>query len=268
MLPQDLPNTFTDIAASTILANLCTDAFRKATKADIGFTVNGAMRAGLQQGKTGVQTVYDVFAVAPLGAGIIDSTAGSALVTGYFTGQDLKNMLEFLLVDNPTHPGEFFPRASGMRFRYDLSRPKFDAVTAIELGDVDNGYKPIDISGKDGRLYSLTCPLIVGQFIVAIPKFTKGKLELVAKNRKGQPLKSKVEALDDPRDTTPDLLSPTGTTDKKSVATDGKNKAAKEIKEWQAIMDYLRSLPIKNPGDLPVIPVDERAAEVRAIKVG
>jgi 5'-nucleotidase / UDP-sugar diphosphatase len=32
-------------------------------------------------------------------------------------------------------------------------------------------------------------------------------------------------------------------------------------------MDYLRSLPAKK-GELPVIPVDERAAEVRAIKVG
>jgi 5'-nucleotidase/UDP-sugar diphosphatase len=266
--PRDLPNTFSDIAASTLLANLCTDAFRKATKADIGFTVNGAMRASLQRGKTGVQTVYDVFAVAPLGAGVVDSTAGSALVTGYLTGLDLKNMLEFLLVDNPTHPGEFFPRASGMRFRYDPSRPKFDAVTAIELGDIDRGYKPIDISGKDGRLYSLTCPLMVGQFIVAIPKFTKGKLQLVAKNKKGQPLTSKVEALEDPRDTTPDLLAPSGTTDRNSVVTGGKNKAAKEIKEWQAIMDYLRSLPVKSKGELPVIPVDERAAEVRAIKEG
>ena len=90
-----------------------------------------------------------------------------------------------------------------MRFRYDLSRPKFDVVTAIELGDLDRGYKAIDISGKDERLYSLTCPLMVGQFIVAIPKYTKGKLPLVAKNRKGQPLKSKVEALEDPRDSTP-----------------------------------------------------------------
>ena len=146
--PQDLPNTYSDIAASTLLANLCTDAFRKATKADIGFTVNGTMRASLTRGKTGVQTVYDVFALAPLGAGIIDTTAGSALVTGYLNGLDLKNILEYMLVDNPTHPGEFFPRASGMRFRYDLSRPKFDAVTAIELGDIDRGYKPIDISGQ------------------------------------------------------------------------------------------------------------------------
>jgi 5'-nucleotidase len=32
-------------------------------------------------------------------------------------------------------------------------------------------------------------------------------------------------------------------------------------------MDHLRKLPVKTPGELPVIPVDERAAEVRAIKV-
>jgi hypothetical protein len=34
------------------------------------------------------------------------------------------------------------------------------------------------------------------------------------------------------------------------------------------IMDHLRSLPVKSAGELPTIPVDERAAEVRAIKMG
>ncbi len=183
--PRDLPNTYTDIAAGTLLANLVTDSFRAATKADIGFTANGMMRAGLSRGKTGVLTVYDVFAVAPLGAGVVDPTPGSTLVTGYFTGQDLKTLLEFLLVDNAAHPGEYFPRASGMRFRYDPSRPKFDVVTAIELGDLDRGYKAIDISGKDERLYSLTCPLMLGPIIVAIPKYTKGKLALVPKKKDG-----------------------------------------------------------------------------------
>jgi 5'-nucleotidase len=264
--PRDLPNTFTDIAASTLLANLCTDAFRKATKADIGFSATGLMRAGLTRGKSGVQTVYDVFAVASLGAGVVDTTAGSALVTGWFTGQELKNLLEFLLVDNPAHPGEYFPRASGMRFRYDPSRPKFDVVTAIELGDLDRGYKAIDLSGKDERLYSLTCPLYLGQMIVAIPKYTKDKLALVAKNKGGQPLTSKVEALDDPRSGTPDLLPPAGTVDKGSIATGAGKDAVREIKEWQAIMDHLRRLPVKKKGELPMIPVDERAAEVRAIK--
>ena len=267
--PRDLPNTFTDIAASTLLANLCTDAFRSATKADIGFTANGMLRAGLTRGKAGVQTVYDVFAVAPLGAGVVDTTAGSALVTGYFTGQELKNLLEFFLVDSPAHPGEYFPRASGMRFRYDPSRPKFDVVTAIELGDIDRGYRAVDISGKDERLYSLTCPLYLGLIVMAIPKYTKGKLPLAPKNREGQPLKSRVEALDAPRDNnTPYLLPPPGTLDKGSVATGAGKDAGHEIKEWQAIMDHLRRLPVKNKGELPIIPVDERAAEVRAIKVG
>jgi 5'-nucleotidase len=109
---------------------------------------------------------------------------------------------------------------------------------------------------------------MVGQILVAIPKYSKGKLPLVAKNRNGQPLKSKVEALDEPRENSGYLLPPPGKLDKQSVATAGNKKATREIKEWQAIMDHLRSLPVKKKGELPVIPVDERAAEVRAIKVG
>jgi 5'-nucleotidase len=267
--PRDLLNTFTDIVAGTVLANLCTDAFRNATKADIGFTVNGLMRAGLTRGKSGVQTVYDVFAVAPLGAGVVDDTAGSALVTGWFTGRELKHLLDYFLVDNPTHPGEWFPRVSGMRFRYDLSRPKYDAVTAIELGDLDRGYRPIDIGGQDKSLHSLTCPLMLVPLLVALPHLTQGKLSVVPKNKAGQPLKSRLEALVDlPRSSTAQLMLPQGTVDQSSVAVGAGGGAVQEIKEWQAIMDHLRNLPVKNKGELPVIPVDERAAEVRAIKAG
>jgi 5'-nucleotidase len=268
LAPRDIPNTFADIEAGTILANFCTDAFRNATKSDIGFTANGMLRSGFTRGKTGIQTVYDVFAVAPLGAGVLDMTAGSTLVTGYFTGLELKNLLEFFLVDSPAHPGEYFPRASGMRFRYDSSRPKFDVVTAIGLGGLDRGYRTIDISGKDARLYSLTCPLMLGLIIMAIPKYTKGKLPLAPKNKDGRPLESKVEALDDPRDDTPYLLAPAGETDHVSVDTMAGSGAVREIKEWQAIMDHLRALPTRTAGELPVIPVDERASEVRATRVG
>ena len=266
--PRDLPNTFTDIAAGTILANLVTDSFRSATKADVGITANGMMRAGLTRGKSGVQTVYDVFSVAPLGAGIVDSTAGSALVTAWFTGQDLKRILEFFLVDSKAHPGEYFPRSSGMRFRYDPARPMFDVVTAIELGDLDRGYVPIDITGTDARLYSLTCPLYLGLIIAAIPKYSKGKLELVPRKKDGQAMTSRVEALESPRDSSPYLLPPPGTVDASSVAVGTGTSATREIKEWQAIMDYMRNLPTSAKGELPVIPVDDRAAEVRAIRAG
>lgn len=265
--PRDLPNTFTDIAGGTLLANLVTDSFRKATKANIGFTANGMMRSPLSRGKSGVQTVYDVFAVAPLGDGIADTTAGSALVTAYFTGRELKNLLEFCLVGSPTHPGEYFPRASGMRFYYDKSRTPFDVVTAIEIGDLDGGYRGIDITGKDERLFSLSCPLYLGMIMLAIPKYTKGKLTLVPKNKQGEPLKSKTDALDAPRGGSPDLLPPRGAVDGESVATVGETGAVREIKEWQAIMDYLRGLPANGKGELPTIPVDERAAEIRAIQV-
>lgn len=268
IVPRDIVNTFTDIPASTILANLCTDAFRAATQADVALTANGMMRAGLTRGKSGVQTVYDVFSVAPLGAGVLDTTAGSTLVTGYFTGRELKGILEFLLVDSPAHPGEYFPRTSGLRFRYDPSRPQFDVVTAIELGDLDRGYRPIDITGRDETLYSFTTPMYLAMILVAIPAYTKGKLPLVPKNKAGQPLASKVEALDTPRNSTPDLLAPTGSIDRGSIARTSTNGAVQEIKEWQAIMDHLRALPVESKGQLPIIPIDERAGEVRAIKVG
>ena len=265
---QDVPNTFTDLVASTPLANFVTDAFRVATGADIGFTANGMVRAGFTRGTSGVQTVYDVFAVAPLGAGVVDPTAGSALVTAYLTGQELKHLLEFFLVDNPAHPGEFFPRASGMWFRYDPSRPRFDVVTAIELGDLDRGYHAIDITGKDERLYSLTCPLYLAVIAVAIPKYTQGLLPLIPKNKDGQPQDSRVEALELPRAHTPYMLPPSGTLDKTSLATTGEMDALQEIKEWQAIMDHLRRLPVEGKDELPMFPVDERSKEVRAIKAG
>lgn len=266
IVPEDLPNTFTNITAGTILANLITDAFRQATNADIGFTANGLIRAGIKRGETGVQTVYDVFAVAPLGSGVIDPTAGSALVTAYFTGKELKNILEFIIIDNPAHPGEFFPRTSGMKFTYNPSRPKFDVITAIELGDFDHGYKVIDISGKDGKLYSLTTPVYLGMIIAAIPKYSKDQLALVPKNAKGEPLKTKVEALEMPKDNVAEMLAPNGIVMDKDETVLSTNKVT-EIKEWQAIMDYLCKLPVKKGSSLPIVPVDKRAAEVRAIKV-
>jgi 5'-nucleotidase len=134
------------------------------------------------------------------------------------------------------------------------------------LGDLDRGYHAIDISGKDARLYSFTCPLYVGVILVAIPKYTKGKLALTAKRKHGQPLTSKVEALDAPKENSGYLLAPPGKVDQRSVATVDGTGAPREIKEWQAIMDYLRDLPVTKKGELPTIPVDERAAEVRAIK--
>jgi 5'-nucleotidase len=56
--------------------------------------------------------------------------------------------------------------------------------------------------------------------------------------------------------------------DQRSVAATSSEGARREVKEWQALMDHLRRLPVKDAGELPVFPLDERAREARAIKAG
>ena len=233
---------YTDLESGTPLANLVTDAFRKMENADISFTPNGLIRAGLTKGNSGIQTVYDVFALTPLGAGIVDQTAGSAMVKAYFIGRELKSLLEFFLIDDPHHPGEFIARVSGMRLYYDPSRPKFNQITAIELGDLDKGYSPIDTSESATKLYSFTCSLYAGLVIVALPKLSKGAVQLVPKKADGTPIKHRTDAIGDPRESTGALVLPCGSVETDAAVT---SAAQKEVKEWQAIMDYLVRLPKK-----------------------
>jgi 5'-nucleotidase / UDP-sugar diphosphatase len=260
----DWPNTFLDLDASRPLGNLTADAIRCATGADVAMNCAGMVRAGLTKGASGVQTAYDVFLIAPLGIGVVDQSAGGSLVVAYVTGREIKNCLEFLVLGNPNLPGQYFPRVSGMRFRYDLSRPKFDAVTSIELGDLDRGYRAIEISETAQDLYSLACNLYLGIVLAAIPKKTNGALPLAPKKKDGSPLGSRADAL--PTDqSSPYLLPPKGTIDRAEIVSDPGSAASLEIKEWQAIMNYLKSLPTKNAQAVTVLTVDDRAREDRSI---
>lgn len=265
VISEDWPMNYSDIESGTPLANVVTDGFRQATGADVAFTANGTIRAALIKGNSGLQTVYDVFSLAPLGGGIVDTTAGSAMVQAYFTGSELKNILEFFLMDDPHHPGEYFPRVSGIRFFYDPSRPKFDQIIGIELGDLDKGYHPIDLSESVTKLYSFACSLYVGVIIAALPRLTKGAVQLIPKKADGTPIKTKTEAIVDPsKSTGPYVLSGSGSMENDTIVT---NTAQQEVKEWQAIMDYLVSLPNKNKDGISVLEKDDRLKEVRAIKV-
>ena len=93
-------------------------------------------------------------------------------------------------------------------------------------------------------------------------------MDVVAKIKAGQPLTSRIEALDAPHENSGYLLPPPGTIDQGSVATAQRANAVREIKDWQAIMDYLRALPATRKGGLPVIGVAARSSEVRAIRIG
>lgn len=262
-IEEDWPMNYADVDAGTPLANLFTDALRKATGSTIAFTANGIIRAGLIKGKSGIQTVYDVFNLAPLGSGIVDDTAGSAMVTTWLTPGELKNLLEFFLMDDPNHPGEYFPRVSGLRFRYDPSRPRFNQVVSLELGSLAGGYEPLDLNSD--RLLSFSTSLYAGLVVAAIPKLSQGALALQPKLADGSPLTSRTDAIADPRFSTGPYVLPVGVSlDRSSTALDA---ARREIKEWQAVMDYLRDLPDRAEDGLPILRMDAAAREVRGIRL-
>ncbi len=264
VIDRDWPNTFFNLDASRALGNVATDAIRYATGADIALNAAGMVRAGLTKGTSGVQTAYDMFLIAPLGIGVEDQSAGGSLVRAYVTGREIKNCLEFFLPGNPNLPGQYYPRVSGMRFRYDLSRPTFDAVTAIELGDLASGYHAIDIGDTSTALYSLACNLYLGIILASIPTKTNGALALAPKRADGTPLRSRADALP-PEQSGPYLLPPKGSTDTEQVVRDPTIAASQEIKEWQAIISYVKSLPTKNARGITVLAVDEFTNERRSV---
>lgn len=265
IIERDWPNTCSDLEASRPLGNVTADALRYATDADVALSAAGMVRAGLTKGAFGVQTAYDVFLIAPIGIGVKDQSAGGSLVKAYFTGRELKTCLELLLPGNPNLPGQYFPRVSGMRFRYDMSRPKLDAVTEIELGNRADGYRSIDISEASKKLYSLTCNLYLGIILVAMSK--KYGVPLSAKKKDGTPMTSRAEALPE-HQSGPYLLPPAGSLDEEQVVRGEGAGQSMEIKEWQAIIDYLKSLPTKNERGVSILAMDESTEEKRAFDVG
>ena len=265
VIDRDWSNTFFDLDASRPLGNLTADSLRFATGADIALNVAGMVRAGLTKGTSGLQTAYDVFLIAPIGIGVADQSAGGTVIVAYFTGREIKTCLEFLLVGNPNLPGQYFPRVSGMRFSYDMSRPTFDAVTQIELGDAGHGYRAIDTSEAAKELYSLACNLYLGIVLNSIPKKTNGALTLAPKKKDGTLLRSRAEALP-VEQSGPYLLPPKGTIDKDQVMPDSNAGPSMEIKEWQAIINYIKSLTAKNDTGVTMLTMDGRSLENRSIE--
>jgi len=264
VVDRDWSNTFVDLDASRPLGNLTADAIRYATGADVALNAAGMVRAGLKKGTSGVQTAYDVFLIAPLGIGVVDQSPGGSLVRAYFTGREIKNCLEFLVAGNPNLPGQYFPRVSGMRFRYDPSRPPYDKVTRIEIGDLSRGYRVIDISGASKELYSVAANLYLGLMLSSMPKKTDGALQFAPKKKDGTPLGSRADALPTEQ-SGPYLLPPRGTIDREHVVPEPGAAASIEIKEWQAIMNFLKSLPVKNAQGVTVLAMNERAREDRSM---
>ena len=226
------------------LANLVTDALRSSVGADLAFTGNGTLRDDLIKGRHGVQSVSDLFRIAPLGIGQFDDEPGYPMIKAYLSAREIKSLLEVLLLAYHLRSDSYYPRVSGLRFSYNPWRVPFDRVSRIEIGDAERGYRELELD--DTRLYSIAATSYVGSFTWLVPELTKGLLDLVPKDAEGRPLARIEDAIVD-----------------QDPARDG----VQELKEWQALLDHIRRLPDVDGDGLADIPTTGAAAEARMLRV-
>lgn len=128
----------------TNVGNFITDAFRKATAADVGFMNGGSVRADSIIGP-GKLTQRDLLSILPF---------KNKLVKIEVTGATLRAALEHGVSRSAedSEPGGF-PQVSGIQFTFDASRPPGSRVVEAKV----NGL-PVD----DAKKYSLTTTTFTG----------------------------------------------------------------------------------------------------------
>ena len=225
------------------------------TKVVVAIESNGVIRDDLLRGKTGKVAVCDLFRTVPLGFSRGDDTMGYPLITCYFYAHEIKKTMEVVTSIYPRKGSNFFLQVSGMRFRYNPNRVIFDRVTDIWIGSEEEGYKPLDYSGSNKNLYRVATNIYNATFLNFVGRFTYGILDIVPKDRNGNPIVTKTPKAN-PFDV---LLS-------LRVDVDKNKPGIQELKEWVVLMDYVRDFSDKNRDGFPDIPEKYRGKLGRIVK--
>ncbi len=116
----------------TNIGNFIADSYRKTADADIGFVNGGSIRADLTY-NPGVLTKRDVLSILPF---------NNPIVKIELTGKTLLKVIEHGVARSAedNEPGRF-PQISGMKFKFDISKPAGNRVVEIEVGG-----KPLDLN--------------------------------------------------------------------------------------------------------------------------
>jgi len=213
------------------LANVLTDAYRIATGSDFGMTGNGTIRNGLGEGPL---QRSDLFLVDPLGIGSVDDSPGYALSVAWFTGEDIRQVIEFLLIGYKTKGPSYIPRISGAEVFVNPRRIPLDQVDRVVFLD---GH---EIEAE--RLYSVAMTSYVATFLPVVSELTKGLLSPVMRGADGSPVE--VAELYD---------------------ADPSEEGIQELKAWQALADHVASLPDTDGDGLPNLP-PEGVSENRLVR--
>ena len=141
--------------SETALGNLCSDALRVMTGADVSFVNGGGLRAPIEEGEI---TFNDIFLVFPY---------NNQVVTIEITGQMLLDMLEMSVMHYPEESGSF-PSASGVTFS--LHKAISTSVKTDENGffvGVDGEYRVYDVKVLDKQSGEFRDLDLDGKYVLA-----------------------------------------------------------------------------------------------------
>jgi 5'-nucleotidase / UDP-sugar diphosphatase len=230
----------------TNLGNLIADSMRwyvnqneadladSAEKNTVAVISNGVIRDPIVSGNSGQIAVCDAFRAIPLGIGFDEAeTMGYPLITLYIYPAELKKTFEVLTSIFPLKGSDYFLQVSGARFTYNPNRMLFDRITEIWLGDEEAGYQLLDYSESNKTMVRIVADIYNATFLKVIGDFTWHVLNIVPKDRHGEPI-----------------------VDLKTVRLDAdKQKSGiQELKEWKAVLGYIKSFADTDGDGLPNVP--------------
>jgi 2',3'-cyclic-nucleotide 2'-phosphodiesterase (5'-nucleotidase family) len=225
------------------LGNMITDAYRYAIQKAEGKNYEyvhfalvplGLIRDSFQKGKI---KVADVFQVLSLGTGI-DGVAGYPLLAFYINGRELKDILEVETSVAPLKKVDAHLQVAGVKFKFNPRRILFDRVTQVFVQDEKSDYKPLDTQ----KLYRVCSNLYTAGMINYVSSVSNGLLSIKPKDKNGRVLPDIKQAI---------------------IYMDKNSPEAKELKEWIALVQYMRSFPDINKNGIPDIPEKYQKPEGR-----
>ena len=176
-----------DVPSETSIGNYIADAMYYAVNqsdsagTDIAMIAQGLIRGGIDPGP---QDLPSVFQVASLGEGE-DPLPGYPLSRLYFTGHEIKVVLELLHVVAENDPG-YYCFSGGMQIRYKKKGGFLHKIDEIQIMKNDSSWFTLDCSGKNKTLYSVTADSYMMEFLTVLKKKSFGLVNVKPKLVNGE----------------------------------------------------------------------------------
>lgn len=230
-------------------------------KVDFAIEANGVIRGSIQPSQLpetkGLVALLDLVNLVGLGSGP-DMQPGYPLVSFYFTGEEMRRVLEVGVLLSQLKGDIYFLQYSGLRMKYDPDRAILTTIpvknlpiptgrailsaerftgSGLQTNDLNSDYLPL-VRG-DEQLYHVISDYYLAAFLPMVGEMLPS-WALVMKDKEGNPFASVEDAI---------------------VYRDGQ-----EMKVWQTVLDYSASLP-QGANGTPEVPDYYQTTSGRLVEV-